>query len=68
MPRYQCYVLTPDLHVAREKDFEAADNAEALQKSRFVVNSRGLCQAFELWRGDHRIGGDLDETVHPSLL
>jgi len=66
VPRYQCYVLTPDLHVAREKNFEAVDDAEALQKCRLLVNKQGLCRAFELWHRDRRIGGDFDETVQPS--
>ena len=68
VPRYQCYVLTHDLRVAREKDFEAAGNAEALKKGRLVVSGQGLCHAFELWHGDHRVGGDFDKTVRPSSL
>jgi len=30
VPGYQCYVPTPDFHVARGKDFEAADDAHPL--------------------------------------
>jgi len=63
MPQYQCYLLTPDLHVAREKNFEAADDFEAFQKSRLVVDGQGLSRAFELWLGDRRIGNEFDETV-----
>ena len=66
VPRYQCYLLTPDMRVARERNFKAVDDAEALQKSRLVVNRQGLGRAFELWHGDHRIGSDFDETVQPS--
>jgi hypothetical protein len=66
MPRYQCYVLTPDMHVAWEKNFEAMDHAEALQKSRLVVDGQCLFHRFELWHADHRIGSDFDETVQPS--
>jgi hypothetical protein len=68
VPHYQCYVLTPDLRIAREKNFKAVDDAEALQKSRLVVNRQVLCHAFELWHGDRRIGSDFDEIVQLSAL
>jgi hypothetical protein len=67
VPRYQCYVLASDLHVAWETGFEAADNAEAFQKSRVVVNSQGLRHSLELRHGDHHVASDFDETVQPSL-
>jgi Leu/Phe-tRNA-protein transferase len=66
MPHYQCYVLTPDMHVALEKNLKAADDAEALQKCRLVVDKQGLCHAFELWNGDRRIGSNFDEAVQRS--
>ena len=63
MPRYQCYLLTHDLHIAQEKNFEAADDVEAFRKSRIVVDRQGPSRAFELWHGDRRIGNELDETA-----
>ena len=68
MPRYQCYLLTSDLHVAKQKNLKAADDYEALRKSRMVVDRQGLSQAFELWHGDRRIGNDFDETVQACEL
>ena len=68
MPRYQCYLLTPDLHVARGKNFKAANDLEALRKSRHILDGQRLYRAFELWHRDHRIGSDLDEAAEPSTL
>ena len=62
MSRYQCYVLTPSQHIAREKNIVAADDSEALQKCRIAVSRLRNCRAFELWRGDHRIGSEFDEN------
>jgi len=61
MSRYQCYVLTPGQHIAREKRIIAADDSEALRKCRIAVSRLRSYRAFELWRGDNRIGSEFDE-------
>ena len=63
MLRYQCYVLTPSQHIAREKNLVAADDSEALRKCRIAVSRLGNYRAFELWCGDHRIGSEFDEDA-----
>jgi hypothetical protein len=56
------------LHVAREKKFEAPDDIEALRKSRLLVEEQSLYRAFELWHGDQRVGGDIDDAASPPTL
>ncbi|HZT20967.1 MAG TPA: hypothetical protein VFA23_16260 [Dongiaceae bacterium] len=60
MSRYQCYFLTSDRHIARERRIEAGDDLEALRKSRRALARESAYRAFELWQRDRRVGSELD--------
>ena len=66
LPRYQCYFLTPDRHIARQRDIEATDDLEALKISCRMLAAGRRYRAFELWQEDRRVGSEFDVPAPPS--
>ncbi len=52
MPTYRLYFLDTDAHISRPPEaFECADDQEAVQKARQLIDGKDL----ELWDGPRRV-------------
>jgi hypothetical protein len=56
MELYACYLCDPDGHAASFETLEAVSDAEALARSRGMLEQHATCAYVVTWCGDRKVG------------